>query len=246
MNVNELDLSELDVREDLIEGNRVPDRCARPIESDNDSGPHYVRFVPDAPAWPVRVDMLNEPDRLPDGVGPAPPQAIRHGCVLAEVDNFQEDGVYAVRADSELVQALGLPALPWIERVKVRYDREDIPLYPLLSAHTLIPCAAVTEQDSWWRDLSFGMVAVPGAVVHPGDTWVRTSPATAWEAQALGVRPGADIHLIMMKFTVECASQQQPAHRFPGGLVIKLPAGRVTLESPLPPHVRDCRTSSHG
>lgn len=240
MDVNELDMSELDVREDLIEGNRVPDRYTRPVESDSDSGPHYVRFVPDAPAWPVRIDMRNEPDWLPDGVGPAPAQAIRHGCVLAEVDNIQEDSVYAVRADDELVQALGLPAMAWVERVKVRYDREDLPLHPLVSAHTIIPCAAVTGHDPSWRDLSLGMVAVPGAVVHPADTWMTTSPATPWEAEALRVRPGADIHLVMMRFTINYASQS-----FPGGLAVKLPAARVTLETPLPAHIRDCRASSH-
>src|SRR5215475_11469717 len=79
-----------------------------PVSGDHDSGPHNVRFTPQAPVWPVRVDMKNEPENLPPGVGPAPPESLLNGCVLAEVDNMTEDIAYAAPAAGELVAALGL------------------------------------------------------------------------------------------------------------------------------------------
>jgi len=217
---------------------------ARSVGSDCDSGPHNIRFTPEVPAWPVRVDMKNEPEHLPSGIRPALPESLLNGCVLAEVDDMVEDIAYVVPAAGDLVVALGFdPATPYVERVIVRCAGVHQVTAPLFSAHTVLPLAAVADQDSWWRDVTFGTVAVLGAVVDLDKTWVTTHPATAWDVEQLNVPPGSPVHVVYIRLTVTRADMVAAA--VPGGLVLKLPAGRVNLGSPLPEHVSDRRVSDH-
>jgi hypothetical protein len=184
--------------------------------------------------------MKNEPENLPPGIRPAPPECLLNGCVLAEVDDMTEDIAYAVPAAGDLVAALGLdPATPHVDRVIVRCDGWHQVDVPLFSAHTVLPLEAVAGSDATWRDTTFGTVALPGAIVDLGQTWVTTHPATAWDVQQLDVRPGSPVHMVHIRLTVTRAARATAA--VPGGLVLKLPAGRVTLGSPLPEYVTDRR-----
>jgi len=122
----------------------------------------------------------NEPEHLPSGIGPAPPESLLNGCVLAEVDDL---------------------AVP------------------------------------------FGTVALPGAVVDLGQTWVTTQLTTAWDVEQLDVRPGSPMYVVCIRLTVTRADRGTAA--VPGGLVLKLPKGRVNLGLPLPEHASDRRASDH-
>jgi hypothetical protein len=184
--------------------------------------------------------MKNEPEHLPPGIRPALPEALLNGCVLAEVGDMVEDIAYVVPAASDLVAVLGLdPATPYVERVIIRCDGVYQVDSPLFSAHTVLPLAAVAGRDSRWRTVPFGTVALPGAVVDLDQTWVTTHPATAWEVEQLDIRPGSPVHVVSIRLTVTRADLATAA--VPGGLVLKLPAGRVNFGSPLPEHVSDRR-----
>ena len=238
----------LDILKSLRHPNVAPSRCehagcecgiTQPGWFD-DLGTHNLRFVLDEPGWPVRLDM--DASWVPLGVNPAPPEDLPNGFMPAESDEWAEDTVYTTRAADELVTGLRLdPAQPWLDRVLVRLDPDQGVRAPVCSAHTVVPFDFVAGHDLTWRDTEFGQVAVPGAIVAVQDAWITTSAATGWDVEALAVRAGSPINIVWVRVTLACGAGAP----LPAGLVLKLPAGRVDFDSPIPTQVRDHRVRIH-
>jgi hypothetical protein len=181
------------------------------------------------PAWPVRLDM--DGSWVPLGVNPAPSEDLLNGFMPAESDEAVEDAVYSVRAADDLITGLGLDrARPWLDRVLVRLDPDQGAWAPVCTAHTVVPFEVVAGHDLTWRGVEFGQVAVPGALVAVQDAWITTSPATAWDVEALAVRSGSPINVVWVRLEIAFGADAW----LPGGLVLKLPADRVVFASPIP------------
>lgn len=179
---------------------------------------------------------------MPLGVNPAPLEDLPNGFMPAESDEWAEDTVYATRATDELVTGLGLDsAQPWLDRVLIRLDPDQGAWAPVCSAHTVVPFAVVAGHDLTWRDVEFGQVAVPGALVTVQDAWITTRAATAWDVEALAVRAGSPINTVWVRLTITFGAGAS----LPAGLVLHLPADRVVFDSPIPKQVRDHRVRTH-
>jgi hypothetical protein len=193
------------------------------------------------PAWPVRLDM--DGSWIPLGVKPAPPEDLPNGFMPAESDECAEDAVYSLRATDDLITGLGLDnAQPWLDRVLVRQDPDHGAWAPVCTAHTVVPFGILAGHDLTWRGVEFGQVAVPGALVAVQDAWITTSPATAWDVEALAVRHGSPINVVWVRLEIAFGTDAS----LPGGLVLKLPADRVVFASPIPKQVRDHRVRVQG
>jgi hypothetical protein len=84
-------------------------------------------------------------------------------------------------------------------------------------------------------------VAGPGALVTVQDVRITTCAATAWDVESLAVRAGSPINVVWVRLTIAFGAGAS----LPGGLVLKLPADRVTFGSPIPEQVRDHRVGVH-
>jgi hypothetical protein len=159
----------------------------------------------------------------------------------AESDETAEDAVYSVRATDDLVAGLGLDRTqPWLDRVPVRQDPNQGAWAPVCTAHTVVPYAVVAGHDLTWRDVEFGQVATPSALVTVQDAWITTKAATAWDVEALAVRNGRPINIVWVRLEITFGTHAP----LPGGLELKLPPDRVVFASPIPEQVRDHRVHS--